>query len=371
MSLKGFLSDYFFPWQKKTRTQSGDGDSSDIKVDFTNIFLDKSQLLQDIGQRRVVQIKIFTEDLSCVYRNANNLVESLVDLRVRPRTQQIPADDSERCKTPERRSPAGVEQLHSELKSFVICLEQLVNLQQLTLDSDGTFDEGLFTSVSKLKKIKDLKLQNCGIARVDAQLPTLLTNVDLSSNHLDVFPQQLLQLRSLETLTLCKNCISELPDDIKCLKQLKKLDVSNNQLTSLPNGILEMKKLLKLYVTENNIKELPSNIGSLTTLRDLELRGNQINSLPYSIGGLHQLIKLNLCNNKLTALPNTICNLDIDDDALLFSGNPLQLPPAEVCMQGRDAMKGYFAAMEESRGVKCKRLKLILVGESYAGINLI
>ena len=363
MSYSGKVMGFIWPpWRHQHR---------EVKADFTSIYLDRPILLQEIQLGNVTQIKIYIEDLPLVISNVTYLADSLVDLRIRPRTVQFPTDDNGQSRTPDRRSPFDSETLHNHRESFIHSLEKLTKLGYLSLDNDGASAEGLLNSVSKLTEIKFLKLQSCGFRQLDVQLPLCLQTVDLSSNNLSMFPQALLNLQELESLTLCRNRISELPDGIEKLKKLKKLDLSNNQITYIPNSIVKLRSLIKLYMTDNSIKELPIDIGQLTTLSHFELRGNQINSLPDSIGMLCKLVKLNLCNNKLTSLPKTICNLGIDDDALLLSGNPLQLPPAEVCIQGTRAMKGYFHAMDESKGVKCKRIKLILVGESFAGTRFI
>ena len=338
-----------------------------VKADLTSQYTDRNELIQDIKQQKVVQIKIYIKDLAILISHIEYLVNSLVDLRIRP--QVVRNDDDTGEGTPDRRSPEGFEMLLFQSEKFVNYLSKLVNLEHLSLDNDGAFAEGLLQSISNMTKLNNLTFQNCSIPRIDVQLPTSLKHVDLSSNSLFAFPEALLWLEQLDILILCRNYISNLPDDMKGLHQLKKLDLSYNELTCIPDSIFQLKKLIKLYLTENKIKELPKNIGKFSTLKHLELRGNQINTLPDSIGDLHQLIKLNLCNNQLTALPETICNLEIDDDALLFSGNPLQLPPTEVCMQGSNAMKGFFDALNRSTGVKCKRLKLVLVGESFAGMD--
>ena len=337
------------------------------RVDFTCTRVDRAKLVREIRQGGVKQVKAYLKDFPHIRDNFSYLAHSLVDLRIRPR--QHSTDENEQD-APDRQSPTGC---HAPLldKENVDCLQKFVELQHFSLENDGSFAAGLLTSVSKLGNLVFLKLQSCGIEVIDVQLPPCLEHVDISSNQLTNFPQALLELKHLEIVILCRNYISELPDEISHLQQLKKLDISNNEISFIPNNIVNMKNLSKLYMTDNKIKELPLCIGQLSTLRHLELRGNQINSLPESIGDLFQLMKLNLCNNKLTALPESICTLKIDDDALLFSGNPLQLPPAEICMQGRQAMKGYFDAMKKSKGVKCRRLKLILVGESRAGIKFI
>jgi len=333
------------------------------RVDFTCSRADRSKLVRDIKLGGVKQIKAYLKDFHHIRNNLYYLTDSLVDLRIRPR--QHSTDDSEQG-VPDRQSPTGCLAPLLD-KENVDCLQQFVKLQHFSLENDGSFAAGLLMSVSKLSNLVSLKLQSCGIRGIDVKLPPCLEHVDASSNQLTTFPRALLKLKQLEIVILCRNYISELPDEISHLKQLKKLDISNNTLAFIPNSIVNMENLIKLYMTDNKIKELPLHIGQLKTLKHLELRGNQINSLPDSIGDLYKLMKLNLCNNKLTALPESICDLSIDDDALLFSGNPLQLPPAEICMQGRQAMKGYFDAMKKSKGVKCKRLKLILVGEARAG----
>lgn len=357
MSFNGSFFDYIR--RSFSRQFSNEGDFDAVTADFTSQYADRAVLCHDIRRGRVDKVKIYIKDLMILKENIEYLKDSLTDLRIRPHA----------FRSEDVAEPSDAFRLLSyEAKCFLKDLRSLVNLEHFTLDNDGAQTGDLLDSVSYLHKISFLTLQNSCIETLDITLPCTLKQLDLSGNILSVFPNAITQLKQLEILILCRNALSELPDVICELEKLKKLDLSYNQLRRIPDSLLELKNLIKLYISSNCIEELPQNIGKLSTLKHLELRGNKICFLPDSIGDLHQLIKLNLCGNKLTALPETICNLEIDDDGLLISGNPLQLPPVELCVQGKGAMKGYFDALRYSHGIKCRRLKLILLGESFAGM---
>ena len=363
MSCLGLDFGCFRRYSNGQRLQVSDADAT--TANFLPQDADKDELILLIRRSNVPIVKIYGADLSILVNNIEFLKNSLIDLKIRPQEDQD-------CYVSEEgspmRSPAPpVQKLADDTKDFANHLQRLSNLKKFELDNGYVYPDKILAKIPTLHNLKTLSLQNCAIQNWDAVLPLTLERADLSFNDLFIVPVALLQLKQLNTLILCKNKISHLPDQISQLEQLQKLDLSENRLSCLPDDILGLKRLTKLYLTDNEITQLPTNIGALTSLTHLKLSRNQLSSLPDSIGDLYRLIMLNVCNNKLVTLPESVCNLEIDDDALLFDGNPLQVPPAEICTQGGEAIKGFFNALNKSPGIKCRRLKLVFVGESFAG----
>lgn len=234
-------------------------------------------------------------------------------------------------------------------------------------ENDGIHAFGLAESIQEMKDLETVALPYCGISTMPGAFPANLKHMDLSCNRIKEISTAIFQIKTLESLILSKNIIQDVPKEINNLKSLKKLDLSHNSISTLPETITDLKWLMKLYLAGNELKYLPVNIGNLHSLKHLDLRDNFLTSIPDSIGDLFKLIKLTLSNNKLTALPETICKLSMADEALLLSGNPLHMPPMEVCLEGKQSMKGYFDALKQSSSIGSKRLKLVIIGESYAG----
>ena len=175
----------------------------------------------------------------------------------------------------------------------------------------------------------------------------------------------------LGLLDLHNNNITELPNCFgACCSKLRMLDLSDNQLVNLPNdfgaGWVEL-GLLDLH--NNKITELPNCFGACCSkLRALDLSDNQLVNLPNDFGvGWVELVKLILNNNNITALPTSITSINPEVN-LYWDGNRLCSPPLEVCDKGLKAIRDYFQSLDDSVAVSPKRLKLIFVGESLAGM---
>ncbi|KAJ3585596.1 hypothetical protein NHX12_014315, partial [Muraenolepis orangiensis] len=83
----------------------------------------------------------------------------------------------------------------------------------------------------------------------------------------------------------------------------------------------------------NDLQALPAELGQLESLRDLNLRRNQLASLPDELSEL-PLVRLDLSCNRISHVP--VCYRHLRHlQSFLLEGNPLQLPPAQVCSRGK------------------------------------
>jgi small GTP-binding protein len=114
-----------------------------------------------------------------------------------------------------------------------------------------------------------------------------------------------------------------------------------------------------------NLTTLPAEIGQLTKLTWLNLGRNQLTTLPPEIGRLTKLTFLDLTSNQLTTLPTELFQL-INLTTLYVSGNPLTSPPIEIALQGINAIRQYFAALQQDEQ-PLNEAKIILIGDGAAG----
>ena len=342
-------------------------------IDFTDPNANNKQLALEIKKGNVRKIKIFSDDLDILRDTMSFLQGSLVELSVRPKPIEYRPNEnnqsSRECANPKspRSSPEGFECINFNIESFVGCLCKFIHMKYLHFENDGIHAYGLSESIQEMRDLETVALPYCGISQMPGAFPANLKHIDLSCNPIKEISPAIFQIQHVESLILSKNVIHDVPKEINNLKYLKKLDLSHNSISSLPESITGLKWLMKLYLAGNKLKSLPATIGNLHSLKHLDLRDNFLTSVPDSIGDLFKLIKLTLCNNRLTALPETICKLAMADEALLLSGNPLHMPPMEVCLEGKQSMKGYFDALKQSSSIGSKRLKLVILGESFAG----
>ncbi|XP_076996895.1 leucine-rich repeat and calponin homology domain-containing protein 4 isoform X2 [Tamandua tetradactyla] len=184
---------------------------------------------------------------------------------------------------------------------------------------------------------------------------TLLTGPYLSRNRFPEVPEAACQLVSLEGLSLYHNCLrclnpalgnltaltylnlsrnqlSSLPPYI-CQLPLRVLIVSNNKLGALPPDIRALGSLRQLDVSSNELQSLPAELCSLTSLRDLNVRRNQLSTLPDELGDL-PLVRLDFSCNRVSRIPVSFCRLR-HLQVILLDSNPLQSPPAQICLKGK------------------------------------
>jgi hypothetical protein len=97
----------------------------------------------------------------------------------------------------------------------------------------------------------------------------------------------------------------------------------------------------------------------------LILKGAGLTSLPPEISQLTNLEFLDLRDNQITSLPSEICNLphlaSID-----LRDNPLTSPPYEIARKGIEAIRQYFAALQQDEQ-PLNEAKIILIGDGAAG----
>lgn len=136
-----------------------------------------------------------------------------------------------------------------------------------------------------------------------------LQSLNLLYNRISSIPEEIGRLKRLKLLGMSFNRISSIPECIMKAKNLETLYMSNNRLSSIPAMISELKELKKLNLSGNMIESIPGEMGELNSLQDLNLSGNSITSIPEGIAGLGSLKKLNLSNNRLSSIPEEIGEL--------------------------------------------------------------
>uniref|UniRef100_G1RM75 Leucine rich repeats and calponin homology domain containing 4 n=1 Tax=Nomascus leucogenys TaxID=61853 RepID=G1RM75_NOMLE len=199
-----------------------------------------------------------------------------------------------------------------------------------------------------------------------------ITQADLSRNRFPEVPEATCQLVSLEgpdplpQLLRClnlalvnltalttstqvgsRNQLSLLPPYI-CQLPLRVLIVSNNKLGTLPPDIGTLGSLRQLDVSSNELQSLPAELCGLSSLRDLNVRRNQLSTLPEELGDL-PLVRLDFSCNRVSRIPVSFCRLR-HLQVILLDSNPLQSPPAQVCLKGKLHIFKYLSTEAGQRG---------------------
>uniref|UniRef100_A0A8C5LSH2 Calponin-homology (CH) domain-containing protein n=1 Tax=Leptobrachium leishanense TaxID=445787 RepID=A0A8C5LSH2_9ANUR len=195
------------------------------------------------------------------------------------------------------------------------------------------------------------------------------TRADLSRNRFGEIPGDVCQLVSLETLNLYHNCLRSLPPAISNLQVLTHLNISRNLIPSLPPHLCRL-PLTVLIACNNRLTCLPEELGAMTSLRQLDVSCNEIQTLPAQMGSMMSLRELNVRRNQLSALPEELAELPLTRldfscnrvthipvcyrhlrhlHSVILDNNPLQFPPAQVCLKGKAHIFKHLNAEARSK----------------------
>ncbi|TRY78467.1 hypothetical protein TCAL_12935 [Tigriopus californicus] len=151
----------------------------------------------------------------------------------------------------------------------------------------------------------------------------ILKAPDLNLNKID---SRIFKLKHLTTLDLASNSIKEIPPQIRDLK-LRSIILSENRLTELPVAMFTfgsnlVGSLVNLSLAKNGIKRLPEQICYCSQLHSLNMNDNQLTRLPIRLGTVQSLQVLKAANNQLKYLPGTMLYKQLD--SLDIAGNSFE-----------------------------------------------
>ncbi|XP_028988720.1 PH domain leucine-rich repeat-containing protein phosphatase 1 [Betta splendens] len=159
------------------------------------------------------------------------------------------------------------------------------------LKAKGCLLKGIYASSNELQQL-DV-----------SPVPSNLSYMDISRNHMESLPDWLCEAKKLEVLDVSHNLISELPARLLCSNSLRKLSAGYNQLHKLPERV-ERPLLEVLDVQHNQLMELPCNLFLKSdSLRCVNASANKLEHLPPSSLSeeSHSILQeLYLTNNRLT-----------------------------------------------------------------------
>jgi len=133
------------------------------------------------------------------------------------------------------------------------------------------------------------------------------TTKQLKSDHI---PDSVFAMTSLKHLGITgmdcdhserKSCwvITEIPPQIRNLKNLTTLSLNLNGIQSIPIELAELKNLKELDLTDNVALSAVDNVEKISSLESLSLYGCSLERLPERIGDLKKLRYLGLIGNQI------------------------------------------------------------------------
>ena len=104
--------------------------------------------------------------------------------------------------------------------------------------------------------------------------------LNLSGNFLNVFPVAILYFTKLLKLNISYNNIRSLPEDFHfSMANLICLELSFNEFSIFPQTILQLKSLEDLRLSNNSLEYIPTQLKNLTKLQYLDVSNNKLKAL--------------------------------------------------------------------------------------------
>lgn len=179
------------------------------------------------------------------------------------------------------------------------------------LDLHGNLLRSLPMGLRRLQRLHTLNLSNNNLTMHEINVVMemeSLRDLRLAKNQLQgKLTSSIGQLKSLETLDLHNNSITELPEDLKLLRCLRVLNVNHNQLSSLPFEALSELPLKDLNAQRNKLSGtlIPTSITKLETLLNLDVSSNALVQLSEQTNiELPSLQTLAVSMNRIQQLPS-------------------------------------------------------------------
>lgn len=153
--------------------------------------------------------------------------------------------------------------------------------------------------------------------------PSTLEKLIINSSHIrSPVDRRIFSLKSLHTLDLSDNNITELPSNIQ-MNHLHTLIVRSNQLKSFPKDI-KCPILKYLDLSENQLEKIDPSVLSIKTLERLNLSTNKIKFIPRKIlRALPQLQVFNVASNSIRFIPSALASSGTRLNTFYYGENPL------------------------------------------------
>jgi GTPase SAR1 family protein len=261
---------------------------------------------------------------------------------------------------------------------------KVLNLMHRLLEPGASSDlTSIPDEVFELKHLETLSVIGFSLTVIPDSISELvnLTSLDLNKNAITHIPKAVSNLQKLRYLDLSFNRITS-AKPVFGLQNLQWLSLSHNELTDVPESISGLQKLTYLSLNANRLRTLPTGFSRLKELSMLELHNNSLTEVPDSIYGLRNLKYLRLIDKPSMGMTDRTIDVygenqikELSPEILRMESlsqlklNPARMstPPPEVVNRGVEAIKNYFRQMEAEGEDHLYEAKLLIIGEGGAG----
>ncbi|KAJ8955945.1 hypothetical protein NQ314_006794 [Rhamnusium bicolor] len=156
-----------------------------------------------------------------------------------------------------------------------------------------------------------------------------LQHLSLEYNNFDIFPDALKKPNAVKILWCNSCCLTSLPEELGGLTKLETFGARHNKITKLPDGICNLGNLRWLTLEDNNLYTVPQDFDKLQSLVHVNFNKNNFNFIPLRISKIKTLKYLHLQNNEFFSLPE-ITVVAMSHTKINLLNNPLQLEDNKI-----------------------------------------
>ncbi|XP_053222140.1 leucine-rich repeat-containing protein 28 isoform X2 [Podarcis raffonei] len=213
---------------------------------------------------------------------------------------------------------------------------------------------------AKLEKHKNLFLNYRNLHHFPLELLKdeglqYLERLYMKRNSLTTLPENLAQkLPNLVELYLHSNNIVVVPEEVGDLRELQTLDISTNHLITLPEKLHMCLSLQYLTADRNHLWYVPRHLCQLPNLNELSMAGNRLAFLPLDLGRSRELQYVYVDNNvHLKGLPSYLYNKVIGCSGC---GSPVQKSEVKLLTFSSGQLTVFLPAEVKSIGSESDRV---------------
>lgn len=166
-------------------------------------------------------------------------------------------------------------------------------------------------SIERLKNLETLEVSGSNFKGIDTLIWTInpLHSGFYALKKIEKLPDVIKKLSSLRTLYLNRLDIDEIPNSIAELS-LKNLTITNCNIQIIPDFLWSLESLESLDLSRNKIVRLPENISALKNLKALNLEGNKFEIIPQSLRKMDNLQHLFIELRKVRDIPELVLKIE-------------------------------------------------------------
>ncbi|KAI1937343.1 hypothetical protein LOZ12_005321 [Ophidiomyces ophidiicola] len=181
---------------------------------------------------------------------------------------------------------------------------QLGSLQKLeVLDLRGNALTGLPDNLSDLTALRVLNVAENQLTSLPfsalSKLPLVEINAQKNRLHGSLIPAWIRRIEGLQVLNISGNALEKLSaGDTLELPSLQQMFADANRIKTLPN-VSSWKSLLTLVMEDNQLSNIPQGFTELRVLKNVDFKSNNISTLDEKIGLMENLVTFHIGNNPL------------------------------------------------------------------------